>query len=155
MCQVGEQRGQDGLGAGGAQIIISWYGSRNARTQCPPTEGIWETGKPTASGILTAGAGPSRGENISSPAERATRTVTVADISSIAATPSNEGSRHSVKRTSSLTPESKERRPALGRGCTLLSFLGRAGKLRVVFCLCLVLCAFCVFVFRTYFSFHR
>ena len=54
--------------------------------QCPPNEGIRETGKTTASGILmTAGAGPGRGENISS-TERATRMVTVANISSIAAT---------------------------------------------------------------------
>ena len=59
----------------------------------------------------------------------------------------NEGTRHSAKRTSSLTPEGKERRPALGRGCTLLSFLGRAGKLRIAFCLCFVLLALCVPVF--------
>ena len=57
------------------------------RQQCPLNEGIREIGKTTASGILTAGAGPSRGENISS-TKRATRMVTVADISSIAATPS-------------------------------------------------------------------
>ena len=53
--------------------------------QCPPIEGIWETEKTTASGILT-GAGPSRGENISSPAERENSTTTAADISSKAAT---------------------------------------------------------------------
>ena len=63
-------------------------GLETPEQQCPPTEGIWETGKTTASGILTSGAGPSREENIPSPAERATRTVTVAGISSIAATPS-------------------------------------------------------------------
>ena len=56
------------------------------------------------------------------------------------------GTRHSVKRTSSLTPEGKKRRPASGRGCTLLFFLGRAGKLRVAVRLCTVLCAFCVSV---------
>ena len=55
--------------------------------QCPPIEGIWETGKTTASGILTAGAGPSRGENISSPAKQEKSTTTAADISSKAATP--------------------------------------------------------------------
>ena len=55
--------------------------------QCPLIKGIWETGKTTASGILTAGAGPSRGENISSPAEREKSTTTAADISSKAATP--------------------------------------------------------------------
>ena len=63
-------------------------GIETPEQQCSPTEGIWETGKTTTSGILTAGAGPSRGENILSPAERVTRTVMVAGISSIAATPS-------------------------------------------------------------------
>ena len=56
--------------------------------QCPPIEGIRETGKTTASGILTAGAGPSQGENISSPVQRKKSTTAVAEISSKAATPS-------------------------------------------------------------------
>ena len=55
--------------------------------QCPPIEGIWETGKTTASGILTVGAGSSRGGNISSPAEREKSTTTAADIYSKASTP--------------------------------------------------------------------
>ena len=47
--------------------------------QCPPNEGIWETGGTTASGILTAGAAISQGENISSPTERVKNTRITAD----------------------------------------------------------------------------
>ena len=36
-------------------------GLETPEQHCPPTEGIRETEKTTASGILTAGAGPSRG----------------------------------------------------------------------------------------------
>ena len=38
--------------------------------QCPPNEGIWETGRTTTSGILTAGAGLSKKGNISLTTER-------------------------------------------------------------------------------------
>ena len=63
-------------------------GLKTPGQQCPPNEGIWETGRTTASDILTTGAGPSQGKNISSPTEREKSTTTVADISSKAATPS-------------------------------------------------------------------
>ena len=51
--------------------------------QCPPNEGIWETGRTTASGILTAGVGSSQRENVSSPTaesldKRAKETKTIA-----------------------------------------------------------------------------
>ena len=60
----------------------------NTYQQSPPNEGVWETGRITANGFLTAGADSRKKGNISSSTERVTRTVTVADISSIAATPS-------------------------------------------------------------------
>ena len=37
--------------------------------QCPPNEGIWETGRATADVILTAGVGSNQGGSISSPTE--------------------------------------------------------------------------------------
>ena len=58
--------------------------------QCPPNEGVWETGRIIADGILTAGVDSGKGGNISSPmesTERATRMVTAADIPLAAATP--------------------------------------------------------------------
>ena len=54
--------------------------------QCPPNEGIWETGRTTADDILTAGVGSNQGGSISSPTEcvdtRASTksTATFADI---------------------------------------------------------------------------
>ena len=89
-------------------------GLETPEQQCPPTEGIWETGKTTASGILTAGVGPSRGENISSPAERATRTVTVAGISSIAATPSKRRHKTFSEENKQFDPEGQGEKVRLG-----------------------------------------
>ena len=63
-------------------------GLETPEQQCPPTEGVWETGRITANGLLTAGVDSRKKGNVSSSTERATRTVTVAGISSIAATPS-------------------------------------------------------------------
>ena len=57
--------------------------------QCLPNEGIWETGRTTADGILTAGVGSNQGGNIFSPTTQCvdtrastTSTATFADISS-------------------------------------------------------------------------
>ena len=82
-----ENEGRMDLELGKLKSSSAGTGLNTPGQQCPPNEGVRETGKTTASGILTVGADPSRGENISS-TERATRMVTVADISSIAATPS-------------------------------------------------------------------
>ena len=56
-------------------------GLKTPGQQSPPNEGVWETGRITADGILTAGVGSSKKRNI------ATSTTTVSGISSIAATP--------------------------------------------------------------------
>ena len=75
--------------------------------QCPPNEGIWETGRTTASGILTAGVGLSQKRNISSPTERATSTRTTADISSTAATPSKRRHKTSSEENKQFDPGGK------------------------------------------------
>ena len=91
--------------------------------QCHP---IWETGRTTADGFLTAGVGSNQGGDISSPTEHVdTRagtksTTTSADISSptehvgtragTAATPPNAGTGELAKKTSNLTLVEKERR---------------------------------------------
>ena len=57
--------------------------------QSPPNEGVWETGRITADGILTAGVDSSKKGNISSPmesvdtraSEKSTSTATVSGIS--------------------------------------------------------------------------
>ena len=63
-------------------------GLETSGQQCPPNEGIWETGRTTADGILTPGVGSNQGGSISSPTKcvdtRASTksTATFADISS-------------------------------------------------------------------------
>ena len=64
--------------------------------QCPPNDGIWETGRTTADGFMTAGVGLNQEGNIFSPTAESVdtragnkRTRTIADISSKVATPEN------------------------------------------------------------------
>ena len=44
-------------------------GLKTPGQQCPPNEGIWEQGRTTANGFLTAGVDSSQGGRISSPTE--------------------------------------------------------------------------------------
>ena len=115
--------------------------------QCPPNEGLWETGRTTADGILTTGVGLNQGGNISSPTERTKNTTTFADISSptehvgtragTAATPAK--CRHKT-----ISEDNKQFDPG-GKGEYFL-FLGRAGRL--------LACALCVLCFLNYCSFQ-
>ena len=63
-------------------------GLKTPGQQYSPYEGIWEQGRTTASSISTVGAGSRKNRNNSSSTERTKSTVTVAGISSNAATPS-------------------------------------------------------------------
>ena len=116
--------------------------------QCPQNDGIWETGRTTAAGFLTASVGSSQGGNISSPTERAKSTATLADISSptehvgtLAGTTANpENRRH--KRTSEENEQfdsggKGEKAPPWNAAVTLLSFSGESWEAP---CLCFVLC---------------
>ena len=102
--------------------------------QCPPNEGIRETGKTTASGILTAGAGPSRGENISS-TERATRMVTVADIPSIAATPSKRRHKTSSEENKQFDPGGRGEKAPPWNAAVPLPFFSWSEAGRLLVCL--------------------
>ena len=107
--------------------------------QRPPIEGIWETGKTTASSILTAGASPSRGENISSPVEREKSTTTVADISSKAATPSKQNHKPRSEQNKQFDPGGREEKAPPWNAAVLYFFFfsGESGEAP---CLCFVLC---------------
>ena len=80
--------------------------------QGPPNEGTLEQRQTTASGILTAGVDSRKKGNISSPmesvdtraSEKSTRTVTVADIPSIAATPSKRKHKTSSEENKQFDP---------------------------------------------------
>ena len=105
--------------------------------QCPPNEGIWETGRTTASGILTAGAGPSQGENISSPTEREKSTTTVADISSKAATPPKRRHKTFSQENKQFDPGGKgEKAPPWKAAVTLPSFSGESWKAPCLLSVC-------------------
>ena len=125
--------------------------------QCPPNEGIWETGRTTAAGFLTAGVGSSQGGNISSPTERAKSTTTLADISSptehvgtlagTAATPEKRRHKTSSKENNQFDPGGKgEKAPPWNAAVTLLSFSGESWEAPclcfVFFCLCFVCVCF-------------
>ena len=112
--------------------------------QCPPNEGIWETGRTTAPGILTTGMVSSKKENISSPTEREKSTATVAGISSTAATPSKCRHKTSSEQNKQFDPGGKgEKAPPWNAAVTLLSFSGESWEDLCLFSVC-ALSLFCV-----------
>ena len=130
-------------------------GLKTPGQQCPPNEGIWETGRTTASGILTAGAGSSKKGNISSTTERATSTRTTADISSTAATPSKRRHKTFNEHNKQFDPGGRrEKAPPWNAAVTLLSFSGENWEAS---CLCFVfsVSALCVLCFLKLFFFSR
>ena len=128
-------------------------GLKTPGQQCPPNEGICESGRTTASGILTAGAGPSQGENNSSPMERMKSTTTVADIFSKAATPSKRRHKTFSEQNKQFDLGGRrEKAPLRNEAVTLLSFSAESWEAS---CLCFVfsVSALCVLCFPNYFSF--
>ena len=109
--------------------------------QSPPNEGAWETGRITADGILTAGVDSSKKGNILSPmesvdtraSEKSTVTVTVADIPSIAATPSKRKHKTSSEENKQFEPGGRgEKAPPWNAAVPLPFFsCGEAGRLLV------------------------
>ena len=74
----------------------------------PPNEGVWETGRIIADGILTAGVNSSQGGRTPSPPERATRMVTAADIPLAAATPPKRRHKTSSELNKPFDPGGRE-----------------------------------------------
>ena len=129
--------------------------------QCPPNEGIWETGRITASGILTAGVGSSQRKNISSPTtesvdKRAKDTKTIEDISSTATTQENRRRKTPSEQNKQFDPGEKgEKAPPWNSAVTLLSFSGESWEALCLFSVCASCFLICVcFVFPKYFSFQ-
>ena len=90
--------------------------------QCPPTKGIWEHGRTTANGVLTAGVDSSQGGRTPSPPERSTSTTMVADISSNAATLSKRRHKTSSEENKQFDPgRRKEKAPPWKEAVVLLS----------------------------------
>ena len=132
-----------------------------------PNEGIWETGRTTATGFLAAGVGSNQGGNIFSPTtesvdtragNKSTKTTaTLADTSSptehvgtlagTAATPAKRRHKTSSEENKQLDPGGKgEKAPPWNAALNLLPFSGESWKAP---CLCLVffLSLLCVCLF--------
>ena len=106
--------------------------------QCPPNEGVWETGRIIADGILTAGVDSSKEGNISSPmesTERATSTATVVDILSTAATPPKRRHKTSSEENKQFDPGGRgEQAPPL-KAAVPLPFFSWGEAVRLLVCL--------------------
>ena len=126
--------------------------------QCPPNEGIWETGRTTASGILIAGVGSCQGGNISSPTERiksTKNTATFAGISLAAATPQNRRHKTSSEENKQFDPGGKgEKAPPWYAAVTLLSFSGESWEAPCLCFVCFSVSALFVLSFLNYCSFR-
>ena len=123
--------------------------------QCPPHEGVWETGRITANGFLTAGVDSRKKGNISSSTERATRTVTVAGNSSIAATPSKRRHKTPSEQNKQFDPGGQGEKALLGTRLYSTFFSGESWEAPCCFLIVLrALCSVCV-CFPKLFFFHR
>ena len=106
--------------------------------QCPPNEGVWETGRIIADGILTAGVDSSKGRNISSPmesTERATRMVTVADIPLTAATPPKRRHKTSSEENKQFDPGGRGEQAPPWKAAVPLPFFSWSDAGRLLVCL--------------------
>ena len=145
-------------------------GLETPEQQCPSNEGVWETGRTTTDGILTAGVGSNRGGSIFSPTEcvdtraNTKSTTTFADISSpmehvgtlagTAVTPAKRRHETISEENKQFDPDGKgEKAPPWSAAVTLLSFSGESWEAP---CLCFVfsVCALCVLCFLNYCSFQ-
>ena len=124
-------------------------GFKTPGQQCPPNEGIWETGRTTAPGILTAGAGPSQGEDISSPTERVKNTRITADTTCL-----QQGHKTFSEQNKQFDLGGRRTKAPLWNAAVALLFLSaeswKASCLCFVFCRCSV----CILFFPHYFSFQ-
>ena len=103
--------------------------------QCPPNEGIRETGRTTASGTLTAGASSSKKRNIS------TSTGTVAGISSTAATPGYRRLKTFSEENKQFDPGGqREKAPPWDAAVTLPFFFGGELGSSLLFSVCASFC---------------
>ena len=106
--------------------------------QCPPNEGVWETGRIIADGILTAGVDSSKEGNISSPmesTERATRMVMVADIPSTAATPPKRRHKTSSEENKQFDPGGRGEQAPPWKAAVPLPFFSWGEAVRLLVCL--------------------
>ena len=135
--------------------------------QCPPNEGVWETGPTTANGFLTAGVNSSQGGRTPSPPERSTSTRTFEDIFSTAAIQENRRLKTSSEENKQFDPGGRGEQAPPWKAAVPLPFFSWSDAGRLLVCLsgtelrgfffffCLVYALFFLFFPNFYFSFHR
>ena len=101
----------------------------------PPNEGVWETGRIIADGILTAGVNSSQGGRTLSPPERATRMVTAADIPLAAATPPKRRHKTSSELNKPFDPGGRGEKAPPWNAAVPLPFFSWGEAVRLLVCL--------------------
>ena len=101
----------------------------------PPNEGVWETGRTIADGILTAGVNSSQGGRTPSPPERATRMVTAADIPLAAATPPKRRHKTSSELNKPFDPGGRGEKAPPWNAAVPLPFFSWGEAVRLLVCL--------------------
>ena len=101
----------------------------------PPNEGVWETGRIIADGILTAGVNSSQGGRTPSPPERATRMVTAADIPLAAATPPKRRHKTSSELNKPFDPGGRGEKAPPWNAAVPLPFFPWGEAVRLLVCL--------------------
>ena len=101
----------------------------------PPNEGVWETGRIIADGILTAGVNSSQGGRTPSPPERATRMVTAADIPLAAATPPKRRHKTSSELNKPFDPGGRGEKSPPWNAAVPLPFFSWGEAVRLLVCL--------------------
>ena len=101
----------------------------------PPNEGVWETGRIIADGILTAGVNSSQGGRTPSPPERATRMVTAADIPLAAATPPKRRHKTSSELNKPFDPGGRGEKAPPWKAAVPLPFFSWGEAVRLLVCL--------------------
>ena len=101
----------------------------------PPNEGVWETGRIIADGILTAGVNSSQGRRTPSPPERATRMVTAADIPLAAATPPKRRHKTSSELNKPFDPGGRGEKAPPWNAAVPLPFFSWGEAVRLLVCL--------------------
>ena len=101
----------------------------------PPNEGVWETGRIIADGILTAGVNSSQGGRTPSPPERVTRMVTAADIPLAAATPPKRRHKTSSELNKPFDPGGRGEKAPPWNAAVPLPFFSWGEAVRLLVCL--------------------
>ena len=119
-------------------------GLKTPGQQCPPNEGIWEPGRTTASGILTAGVDSSQEGKIPSPTESVDSRADKSTRISADSTFLKQGHKLRREQNKQFDPGGKgEKAPPWNAAVTLLSFSGESLVAPCLFSVCTqcVVCA--------------